>query len=159
MIHHISIAIRNPLHVSQVIAEIFQGQSVPFRGQPGSYIALAGDAHGTLIECYPFGTALVPGEAANESGKVRPNPEASPRYTANHAAISVLISLTQINAIAAREGWRAVHYPIGKNYFEVVELWVENQLPIELLPPEFVVRYLKFMSPESLQSYTRSASS
>jgi hypothetical protein len=29
MIHHISIAAHNPLHVSQVLAEILQGQSVP----------------------------------------------------------------------------------------------------------------------------------
>jgi hypothetical protein len=159
MIHHISIAVHNPLHVSQVMAEILQGQSVPFLGQPGSYIALTGDAHGTLIECYPFGTALIPDEAANESGKVRPNPEASPRYTATHAAISVPISLTQIKAIAAREGWRAVHSHVGKNYFEVVELWVENQLLIELLPLEFVDQYLKFMSPESLQAYGQAATS
>jgi hypothetical protein len=29
MIHHISIAARQPLHVSQVLAELLQGQSVP----------------------------------------------------------------------------------------------------------------------------------
>jgi hypothetical protein len=29
MIHHISIAAHHPLHVSQVLAEILQGQSVP----------------------------------------------------------------------------------------------------------------------------------
>jgi hypothetical protein len=32
MIHHISIAVHNPLHVSQVLAEILQGQSLPFPG-------------------------------------------------------------------------------------------------------------------------------
>jgi hypothetical protein len=156
MIHHISIAVHHPSHVSQVFAEIFQGQSVPFPGHPGSYVALAFDPQGTMIEFHPFGTALVPGETVNEAANLRPNPVAS-NYTANHTAISVPVSIAQIQAIAMREGWRMVYCRRGDNYFDVIEFWVENQLLIELLPPEIVNKYLTFMAPESLLAAAQAA--
>lgn len=148
MIHHISIAANNPLHVSQVLAELLQGQSVPFPGYPKSYVALGLDAQGTMIEVHPFGTALFPGEKADEATQLRSNPKSS-HYTANHTAISVLVSLAQIQKIADRESWRMVHCHRG-DYFDVIEFWVENQLLIELLPPEIVGQYLAFMEPRSL---------
>jgi hypothetical protein len=156
MIHHISIAVHHPLHVSQVFAEIFQGQSVPFPGHPGSYVSLAFDAQGTMIEFHPFSTALVPGETVNEAANLQPNPAAS-NYTANHTAISVPVSIAHIQAIAMREGWRMVHCRRGDNYFDVIEFWVENQLLIELLPPEIVNKYLTFMAPESLLAAAQAA--
>lgn len=156
MIHHISSAVHNPLHVSQVFAEILQGQSIPFPAHPGSYIALALDTHGTMIEFHPFGTALFPGTATDESANLLPNLAAS-NHTANHTAISVPISIAQIGSIALREGWQMVHCRRGDNYFDVIEFWVENQLLFELLPPEIVDRYLAFMSPESLQAAAKAA--
>lgn len=156
MIHHISIAAHNPLHVSQVLAELLQGQSVPFPGHPGSHVALAFDLQGTMIEVHPFGTALIPGDAANEATRLEQNPIPS-NYTANHTAISVPVNTAQIQAIAAREGWRVVYCLRGDNYFDVIEFWVENQLLIELLPPEVVDRYLDFMSPRSLQAAAQAA--
>ena len=77
MIHHISIAAHHPLHVSQVLAELLQGQSVPFPGYSGSYVALAFDPQGTMVEVHPFGTALVPGNEANEAAQLLQNPAAS----------------------------------------------------------------------------------
>jgi hypothetical protein len=156
MIHHISIAAHQPLHVSQVLAELLQGQSIPFPGHTGSYVALAFDSQGTMVEVHPFGTALFPGNAANEAGHLLPNPSAS-TYSANHTAISVPVSTDRIQAIADREGWRMVHCRRGDNYFDVIEFWVENQLLIELLPPELVDRYLTFMSPESLVAAAQAA--
>ncbi len=156
MIHHISIAAHNPLHVSQVLAELLQGQSVPFPGHSGSYVALAFDPQGTMVEVHPFGTALVPGNAADEACQLLPNPTAS-IYIANHTAISVPVNIDFIQSIAERECWRMVHCRRGDNYFDVIEFWVENQLLIELLPPEIVDRYLAFMSPESLVAAAQAA--
>ncbi len=149
MIHHISIAADNPLHVSQVLAELLQGKSIPFPGYSESYIALALDEQGTMIEVHPFGTALFPGQWADEPSHLRPHPRAS-HYIANHTAISVPVSAAQIQKIAKREDWRMVEAHRGENYFVVIELWVENQLLIELLPPEIVDQYLTFMEPRSL---------
>jgi hypothetical protein len=156
MIHHISIAAHNPLHVSQVLAELLQGQSVPFPGYPDSYVALAFDPQGTMIEVHPFGTALLPGEAANAPTHLQPHPATS-IYTANHTAISVPVSIAQVQSIATRAGWRMVHCARGDSYFDVIEFWVENQLLIELLPPEIVDRYLAFMVPESLLAIAKAA--
>ena len=154
MIHHISIAAHHPLRVSQVLAEVLQGISVPFPGHLGSYVALALDDQGTMIEVHPFGTALLPGNAADEATQLRPNPAPS-HYTANHTAISVPVSVTQIQAIADREGWRMVRCH-RSDYFDVIEFWIENQLLIELLPPEIVTQYLMFMKPQALQTVIQS---
>jgi hypothetical protein len=135
-----------------VLAEVLQGTSIPFPGYPGSYVALALDSQGTMIEVHPFGTALFPGDAANEASHLRSNP-ASSRYSANHTAISVPVSAAEIQAIADREGWRMVLCRRGDDYFDVIEFWLENQLLIELLPPELVTQYLTFMEPRSLQAF------
>jgi hypothetical protein len=155
MIHHISLAAHNPLHVSQVLAEVLQGISIPFPGYPDSFVALALDSQGSMIEVHPFGTALFPGAEANEASHLRANPAAS-HYSANHTAISVPVSAAQIQAIATREGWRMVQCHRG-NYFDVIEFWLENQLLIELLPPELATQYLTFMEPRSLQATVAAA--
>ncbi|WP_404785329.1 hypothetical protein [Altericista sp. CCNU0014] len=155
MIHHISIAAYNPQHVSQVLAEILQGQSIPFPGHPESYVALALDPQGTMIEVNPIGRALFPGSAADEAVQLQPH-QVSSNHTAVHAALSVPASKAQIQAIAEREGWRMVHCHRG-DYFDVIEFWVENQLLLEFLPPEIVTQYLSFMEPRSLQQAIQAA--
>jgi hypothetical protein len=148
MIHHLSIAAHQPLHVSQVLAELLQGQAIPFPGHPGSFVALALDIQGTMIEVHPCGTALFPGTADHEGSNLLLHPVLS-NHTAIHAAISVPVSTAQIQAIADREGWRMVHCQ-RQDYFEVIEFWVENQLLVELLPPDLTTQYLAFMQPQSL---------
>ncbi|AFZ02795.1 hypothetical protein [Calothrix sp. PCC 6303] len=149
MIHHISVAAHNPQHVSQVLAEILQGQSVPFPSHSGSYVALAFDSQGTMIEVHPLGTTLFPSNEVNEAVELRHN-SASSNHTAIHAAISVPVSQDQIQAIADREDWRMVRCHRG-DYFDVIEFWVENELLLEFLPPEIIQQYLSFMEPRSLQ--------
>ena len=115
-----------------------------FPEHPGSYIALAFDSHGTMIEFHPFGTTLIPGEIVDRAANIRPDPAAL-IYTANHIAISVPISIAQIHSIALREGWQMLHCCRGENYFDVIEFWVENQVLFELLRPELVNKYLTFL--------------
>jgi hypothetical protein len=155
MIHHISIAAHRPQHVSQVLAEILQGQSVPFPGYPDSYVALALDPQGTMIEVHPLGNAFFPGSEADEAVKLQTH-SVSSNHTAIHAALSVPVSKAQIQAIADRESWRMV-YCNRHDYFDVIEFWVENQLLLEFLPPEIVTQYLTFMEPRSLQEAARAA--
>lgn len=154
MIHHISIAANQPLHVAQVLAELWQGQVVPFPNHAGSYVVFTFDPHGTLIEVLPQGTELTPG-AGDEGAQFIQNPHSS-AYTAVHAAISVPTSEAQILDIAAREGWRAVRCGRAE-YFEVIEFWVENQLLLELLPSTLAAKYLSFMQPQTLQQVLATA--
>jgi len=145
MIHHISIAARDPQHVAAVLAELWGGYSFPFPPFPGAYLALPGDTLGTAIEVAPLGDELVPG-GGGEEVQARRKENASP-YTATHAAVSVPVSEERVREIAAREGWRAETFDRA-GVFRVVEFWVENRLLIELLTPAMQGDYLDFMTPE-----------
>ena len=63
MIHHISIAAKDPRRVAEVIAELWQTRSLPFPPVPGSFIVIADDGRGTAIEVVPLGAELMPGGA------------------------------------------------------------------------------------------------
>lgn len=144
MLHHISIAANHPQHVAKVLAELCQGQAIPFPYHEGSYIALTLDPHGTMIEVLPHGTELRPG-----SEDFSFNPKTF-THNAFHAAISVSTSEAQIYEIAKREGWH-VQTCNRKGFFSVIEVWIENQQLLEFLPPTFAEQYLAFTEPRSLQ--------
>ncbi len=147
MIHHISIAVNNPAHVAEVLAEILQGSVIPFPPNPNSYVTLAGDQFGTLIELYPLGSEMIPNAHEGEAG-FQLNQQVS-HYTAFHAAISVPIGLEEIERIGLREGWRV--FPANRDgLFDVVEFWLENRLMMELLTPAIAPQYLKALNPETL---------
>jgi hypothetical protein len=151
MIHHISVAVKNPYHVAQVLAEILKGQAVPFFPNPGSFMVLPFDQHGTAIELYPLGSQLEPGEGDEECVFVRT--AITSRFTDIHAAVSVSVSQEEIERIGAREGWRTVRCN-RDSFFDVIEFWIENRLMIELLTPEMANQYLKFATdPESLKYF------
>lgn len=144
MIHHISIPAKDPQRVARVIAELWQGEALPFPPFPDSFIVIAGDDHGTAIEVAPLGLELVPGQDMEEA-QPKINEAASP-YTTTHAALSTPLSEARIKEIAAREGWRAETFDRGPA-FRLVEFWVENRLMLEFLPPNMVQRYLDAMKP------------
>jgi hypothetical protein len=149
MLHHISIPANNPRHVAEVLAKILGGRTAPFPSHPGSYVAVAFDEQGTLIEVYPLGTELVPGDN-DDQVKFSINP-VSNQFNAVHAALSVPVNQEQIEQIAASEGWRVLRCNRGQ--FEVIEFWIENHLMLELLTPEIAPQYLKFVHPQNLQQF------
>src|SRR6266571_4581372 len=67
-------------------------------------------------------------------------------------------SRKQIEAIGAREGWRAKTFGRGmrgrKPFFHVIEFWLENRLMIEVVPPAMVREYEDFV--KSAQTSMRS---
>lgn len=151
MIHHISISVKNPQHVAQVLAEIWHGHALPFPPVRGAYIVMAGDEHGTAIEISPLGTELLPGEADEQVHSFF-NQYAS-NFTATHAALSVPTGEERIKEIAEREGWRAITLDRGNGAFSLVEFWVENRLLLELLPPDMANRYLEIMTPQNYAGF------
>jgi hypothetical protein len=149
MIHHISIPAVKPQQVAEILALLWNGKVAPFPNHPGSFIAVAGDEFGTMIEVYPLGTELAPGSGEEEvkfQQSILPQP-----LGAIHAALSVPLNQSQIAEIAAKEGWRMVRCNRGP--FEIIEFWVENRLLIELLTPELLPQYLSFMQPQNLQQF------
>ncbi|MBF2073020.1 MAG: hypothetical protein IGS50_04550 [Synechococcales cyanobacterium C42_A2020_086] len=152
MIHHLSIAAENPRHVAHVLAELWQGRAYPFPVYGNSYIAFAADEQGTAIEVYPLGSELVPGGANAPTLQTH----ASSWFTATHAAISVPLNQAQIEQIATREGWQTLLAHRGP-WLQVVELWVENRLLLELLTPEMTEQYTAFMTPENWETVVLAA--
>lgn len=147
MIHHLSIPARDPAHVASVLTEMFGGTLTGFGPYRNSFIAWAGDEHGTAVEVYPVGTEMFP-DAGPGQANFRHVGDASP-YGATHAAVSVSLSTAQILTLARREGWRAVELSRGWN--RVVEFWIENAVMLELMTPEMAADYrrgaARFASP------------
>ncbi len=151
MLHHLSIAVHHPHQVSQVLAEMLKGLVFPFPVFPDSYIVVAGDDYGTAIEIEPMGLELIPGETEVIS---QVNASPSP-FSATHLAISTPLSPTDLENIAQREGWMVRYCDRGP--FDLIEVWVENHLLIEFLPPEMSQRYLDFMIPDNLEQFLKTA--
>ena len=149
MLHHLSVAVKNPQHVASVLAEVFQGQVMPFPPNPGSYMVLAGDEYGTGIELYPLGSELIPNAWEGQAG-FQLNEQPASQYTPFHAAFSVPTSLEEIERIGEREGWRV--FPANRDgLFDVIEFWVENRLMLEFLTPTMAQKYMNLFSPASVE--------
>jgi hypothetical protein len=147
MIRHLSIDAQEPLRVARALAEIWQGKVYKFL-VPDSFLVMPFDRYGTHLVVFKRGDTWYPGEGG-ESAKIR---QASPtKFVSFHVAISVPTSPQQIEQIGEREGWQVLARYRGDIVpFSVVELWVENRLLFEFLPPDFTLQYLQAMEPESI---------
>jgi hypothetical protein len=141
MLFHISIAAERPKHAARMIAELWRGRAYPFPPvAQGSWMAMAGDDRGTMIEIYPLGTELHQGE-----GKAIATDRAGlpVRHGPVHAAIATSLSVAEVEVIAARYGAPAKVCPRGP--FRVIEVWLEGSFMIEVLTPEMQAEYLANM--------------
>jgi catechol 2,3-dioxygenase-like lactoylglutathione lyase family enzyme len=145
MIHHLSIAAKDPKQAAGVLAELMGGTAVPFPPNPGSFFALQLDDHGSGVEVYPAGTELQPG------GTVGGNfVKTAPRgFGSTHFALSVATDPTAVKAIADRAGWKC--FDCNRGPFHVIEVWVENETMVEILPPEYAAEYLAFTRPDKVK--------
>jgi hypothetical protein len=130
MIHSIAISVNDPLHVAQVLVEVWEGHLLRFPFFPNSYLVLAKDEFSTSIEIYPNNTEFVLNEN-KETVEFFYSILTAERAKLN-AAIAVPASSTQITEIATRQGWRVVQPTEGLT--KRIEFWVENQIKLELLP-------------------------
>ena len=150
MIHHLSISAQNPEHVASVLAELLEGEVFPFPPAPGAFVAVCDDDYATLVEVYPLGTVMVPGQTDQPTEFVRD--KVLSNHSPTHAAISVAIGEERIKAIAEREGWRAVTCDRG-GLFQVVEFWLENRILFELLTADMARDYLATMTTQSWKRF------
>jgi len=146
MIHHLSIAAREPESAAGVLAELMGGTCVPFPPNPGSFFALQLDDHGSGVEVYPAGTQLQP--AGPTGGAfVRKDHRG---YGSTHFALSVATDGAKVQEIAKRAGWHC--FDCNRGPFHVIEVWVENETMVEILPPEYAAEYLAFTRPDRVQA-------
>jgi hypothetical protein len=143
MIHHTSMSAKNPELVSRVLAELLGGDFAKFPIFEGAYIVIANDEQGTAIEVQPYGAELVPNTRdLDAQTRINQNPS---EFTEAHIAMSTAKTVEEVLALAKHEGWRAFLCNRGPAY-KVVELWVENRFLVELITPEFQMKYKGFMS-------------
>jgi hypothetical protein len=139
MLFHMSIAAHEPPRVAAVIAQLWGGEALPFPPvSEGSWVAMAGDDRNTTVEVYPIDVVLQQGEGEVDAQAVRIG---NPGLTPTHGAIATALSLDEVLAIAAREGWPAKYLKRG-GLFGVVELWIEGRQMMEVLTPEMQAEYL-----------------
>jgi len=158
MINHISIAVNEPERVANVLAEIWDGIVFPFPPAPDSFFVIANDGKGTAVEVTPAGTVVMPGEGLPPEDDVSAATEVYeakfvksdfvPRYVATHLNISTKKNIEEIKQIANREGWRVLVANRGEGLFQLVEVWVENTLMLEVMTPEQTARYVEITDPE-----------
>jgi hypothetical protein len=155
MIFHASMPSRHPEHVARVIAELWGGFAAPFPSFPDSWMAIAGDARGTIIETYPHDRVIAPGAggASFQAGDA----DGAGHYSAFHMAVATPMSAEQVLAVGEREGWRALRCTRGDNFFDVIELWIENTTMIEVLTDDMQAQYLAFATPANFRAFAAAA--
>ena len=146
MIHHLSIAARDPKQAAGVLAELMGGTAIPFPPNPGSFFALQLDEHGSGVEVYPAGTQLQPGGVTG--GSFVKNDARG--YGSTHFALSVATDAADVQAIAQRAGWQC--FDCNRGPFHVIEVWVENETMVEILPPAYAQEYLAFTRPDKVKA-------
>ena len=154
MIHHLSIAARDPKRAAEVLAELMGGTAVPFPPNPGSFFALQLDDNGSGIEVYPAGTELEPNGEVGGSFVTHPKERG---YGATHCALSVETGREKVEEIAKRAGWHC--FVCNRGPFHVIEVWVENNTMIEVLPPDYAAEYLAFTRPDTVTQRMAAAAS
>jgi hypothetical protein len=157
MLHHISIPARDPAHVAGVLAEIMNGGAFPFPGPlRGAFIAMQGDAHGTIIEVYPETIAQEPGKGEAQVVFAQGAPAT---HAAFHALISVPTDRATVEAIGAREGWRTKFFgraaPGKPPAFHLIEMWIDNRVMLEFVTPDLVDEYTSYMQIGRIESIMR----
>jgi len=136
---HASIAANDPERVAKVIAELWGGVAVEFLPlNNGSWIALAPDERNTCMEVYPRNKLF----SLTDDAMVPEHDSSGEGLTATHVAIGANLTPDEIFAIGKREGWtaRALRRKLG---FDVIELWVENRVMLEILTEHMQKEYLE----------------
>ena len=138
MLLHVSIEADDPRIVAEVIAELWGGVAAEFPSvTPGSWVALSGDNRGTIVEIYPRGTEIHPGEGDRDAIGLRVAPH---RHNATHMAIATAKSEAEIYALCDRYGFSAKYRKRG-GVFGVIEIFAEDCQMIEVLTDEMQREY------------------
>ena len=137
MIHHLSIAARDPQHVAGVLAEFMGGVGCRFRR-----IRAASSRSNSTSTVGRRGLSGRDRVAAGRQRRRRLCQEAGGRagFGPTHSA-----QADAVTAIAEREGWQC--HRCNRGPFHVIEVWVENELMVEILPPEYAAEYLASTNP------------
>ena len=156
MIHHVSIPAKDPKHVADVLAELMNGRAYPFPGSiADSFMAVSGDAHGTMIEVYPETLALLRGTADDE--QVTATKVTAPAAYPFHVLLSVPLDREAVQRIGDREGWRTKLFGRGAPgkppLFTIFEFWIEDRFMLEVATPDMLAAYAETIQLSRLDAF------
>lgn len=143
MIFHASIAADNPATVADFLAELWGGEAFSFHPVHGAFIVIKGDEHGSAVEVYPARTV-------NRLGKQGVSFAISDKLTnetATHLALSTELTDRQVFDLAASYGWWSRLCDRGS--FELIEVWLEGSVLVEILTPPMLENYRSSMTLET----------
>jgi hypothetical protein len=151
MIHHMSFGVRDPHRVAQVLAELAAATPVRAPTPPfpcDAWLVVAGDGQGSLLEILPATSVFDPDAPLG----IRQRPATSEPVSA-HVLISAAVDAEEIQALAAREGWRADEVETG--LFKIIKLWIDGTVLVELLAKGEADRYIKTFGAGGIVSLDR----
>ena len=131
------------------------GRAYPFPGGiANSFMAVSGDAHGSMIEVYPEDVGAA-ARRRRRAGQRGPH-AAAPAHVPFHLLLSVPVDRDTVQRIGEREGWRTRLFGRGAPgqppAFHVIEFWIENRLMVEVATPDMLAEYTGIMRPEKLDA-------
>jgi len=130
MVYSISVAVDSPLRSAIALAEIWESRYLSLVPLPNSYLVLPTNDLGTAVEVHPKNTELCVSESEIAGDFFRSQFATEPMQI--RGSIAVAASREAIEQIAAREQWQTQTCRFG--LFEVVELWIDREFMLELLP-------------------------
>ena len=148
-IAHASIPADDPKKVAEVLAEILQGEALPFppAGDDG-WMAWSGDG-AIEIEIARRGLVMTYGP---QEAEWLPD-GVSRKLSETHLAICVDRPAAEVIAIAKAAGWPARHCDRGEGIFQLTEVWIEGAFMLEVMDPAQTAHYRKVFTAESLKQY------
>jgi hypothetical protein len=149
MLFHLSIEADDPRRVAEALAQIWGGEAFPFPPVGvGSWVALAGDEFGSMIEVYARGTELQEGGGGEGAFGVQTAPR---RNGATHFAMGTSLSAEQVLTIASDNGWSA-KYCRRADRFGLIEVWIDGCLMVEVLTKAMQREYLEAITIDGWRS-------
>jgi len=150
---HASIPADDPRKVADVLAEMLEGEALPFPpAGPHGRMAWSGDGKISL-EVVPRGNLIHRGR---DEGEWRTVADAQ-RLTEVHLAIGVDRPAAEIIAIAEKAGWPARICARGGGFFELTEVWVEGTFMLEMFDPGQAAHYERVATVENLKKFLTEA--
>jgi hypothetical protein len=147
-IAHASLPADDPETVARVLADILQGEALPFvPGGPRTWMAWSSDGNVDL-EVAPRGVGL---DRSADGANWLTSTGSRSRLSESHLAVGVDRPAEEVLAIARRAGWPAAIHDRG-GFFQVVEVWVEGAFLIEFLDPQQAASYRRSMTPQNWKS-------
>jgi len=126
---HLSLAVRNPKAAAEKLAELTEGQAVPFHPVTGGWVCLWGGWDNQFVEFYPKGTVIF---NSGEGGDFRDDPKAEGQPV--HLNLSVGGSTADVVALAKRLGC-PYHFRPGDGG-PLHEVWLEEDFMVEIVTPD-----------------------